>query len=137
MGKVGEILNSKPVESLTRFFAEIVGKPLVDGMGILYADAIRTRRITNTLKLEEKFNLKRSEEIESTTLAFGYKLLEKASLEENDDLLDKWANLLSNATDKNYSGNIRKIFVGILEELDPLDVKIFDDVNMFCLGQPH
>jgi hypothetical protein len=137
MGKVSEIINSKPIESLTSFFSEIVGKPLVDGAGYLYADAIRTKRIANTIKLEEKYKLKRTDDLQPTTLAFGYKLLDKASLEDNDGLLDKWANLLSNATDKNYMGSMRKIYIDILENLEPLDVQLFDNINQFCLSSTN
>ena len=135
MGAVGDIINSKPIESLTTFFSEIVGKPLVDGAGILYGDAVKAKRIANTLKLEEKYKLVKSEDTQPTALTFGYKLLEKASLEEDDNLLEKWANLLGNATDKNYDGSIRKIFIDTLESLEPIDVKIFDDINKFCLSQ--
>lgn len=135
MEKINEVINSKPIESLTNFFKEIVGKPLVDGAGILYADAIRAKRISNSLKLEKKYNLVKSDDTIPTDLSFGYKLLEKASLEDNEDLLTKWANLLGNATDKNFSGSIRKIFIDTLETLEPVDVKIFDDINKFCLDQ--
>ena len=133
MGTITDVANSKPVESLTNFFKEIVGKPLVDGAGILYGDAIKAKRISNSLKLEEKYNLAKSEETKPTELSFGYKLLEKASLEDDDDLLTKWANLLGNATDKKFAGSIRRIFIETLETLEPLDVKIFDDINKFCL----
>ncbi len=135
MGTISDIVNSKPLESLTNFFAEIVGKPLVDGAGILYGDAIKAKRISNSLKLEEKYNLVKSHDTKSTDLSFGYKLLEKASLEDDEDLLNKWANLLGNATDKNFSGSIRRIFIEILETLEPVDVKIFDDINKFCLTE--
>ncbi|UQD57002.1 Abi-alpha family protein [Flavobacterium sp. K5-23] len=135
MGAVGDIINSKPIESLTIFFSEIVGKPLVDGAGILYGDAVKAKRISNTLKLEEKYKLVKSDESKPTALSFGYKLLEKASLEDDENLLEKWANLLGNATDKNYEGSIRKIFIDTLESLEPIDVKIFDDINKFCLSQ--
>lgn len=135
MGAIGEIVNSKPVESLTHFLKEIVGKPLIDGAGILYGDGIKAKRISNSLKLEEKYNLVKAVDTQSTTLSFGYKLLEKASLEDDDDLLSKWANLLSNATDKNYTGSIRKIYIEILESLEPIDVKIFDEINQFCFRQ--
>lgn len=135
MGTISDVVNSKPVESLTNFFKEIVGKPLVDGAGILYGDAIKTKRISNSLKLEEKYNLVRSEDSKPTDLGFGYKLLEKASLEEDEELLTKWANLLGNATDKNFSGSIRRIFIETLETLEPVDVKIFDEINKFCLSQ--
>ena len=135
MRTVGDIINSKPVESLTKFFSEIVGKPLVDGAGILYSDAVKAKRIANTLKLEEKYKLVKSDETQPTALSFGYKLLEKASLEEEEELLERWANLLGNATDKNYNGSVRKIFIDTLESLEPIDVKIFDDINKFCLSQ--
>ena len=135
MGTVSDIINSKPVESLTKFFSEIVGKPLVDGAGILYSDAVKAKRIANTLKLEEKYKLVKSDEVKPTALSFGYKLLEKASLEDNDEILERWANLLGNATDKNYNGSIRKIFIDILENLEPIDVKIFDDINKFCASE--
>jgi hypothetical protein len=131
---IKDIVNSKPVESLTNFFSEIVGKPLIDGAGILYADAIRTKRIENSLKLEKKYNLKNSKDSEPTSLNFGYKLLEKASLEEDDYILEKWADLLANATDKNFKNGIRRIFIDILEKLEPYDVKRFDDINKFCLN---
>jgi hypothetical protein len=135
MGTVSDVVNSKPLESLTNFFKEIVGKPLVDGAGILYGDAIKAKRISNSLKLEEKYNLVKSDETQPTDLGFGYKLLEKASLEEDEDLLTKWANLLGNATDKKFSGSVRRIFIETLETLEPVDVKIFDDINKFCLSQ--
>lgn len=134
MGIIGDVANSKPIESLINFFSEIVGKPLVDGAGILYADAIRAKRISNSLKLEEKYNLIKSDNPIPTDLSFGYKLLEKASLEDDEDLLSKWANLLGNATDKNFSGSIRRIFIETLDTLEPVDVKIFDDINKYCLN---
>lgn len=135
MGTIGDIANSKPVESLISFFSEIVGKPLVDGAGILYADAIRAKRISNSLKLEEKYKIVKSKDPKPTQLSFGYKLLEKASLEDDDDLLEKWANLLANSTDREYLGSIRKIYIEILEQLEPIDVKTFDDINIFCMSQ--
>lgn len=135
MEPISDIANSKPLESLTNFFKEIVGKPLVDGAGILYGDAIKAKRISNSLKLEQKYNLVKSDQTKPTELSFGYKLLEKASLEDSDDLLTKWGNLLGNATDKNFSGSIRRIFIETLDNLEPVDVKIFDDINIFCLSK--
>jgi hypothetical protein len=134
MSKIADVLNSKPVEGLTSFFAEIVGKPLVDGAGFLYADAIRTKRIANTFNLEQKYNVVRSQEIAPTTLGFGYKLLEKASLEEDDYLLSKWAELLANATDGNFSGKVRKIYIEILDKLEPEDVRNFEGMNKHLLN---
>lgn len=136
MGITNDIINSEPVKSLTHFLAEIVGKPLVDGAGLLYGDALKMKRISNSLALEKKYNLVKGENIKATSLSFGYKLLEKATIEEDESLLDKWANLLANATDSDFNGSIRKIFLDILETLEPIDVKIFDDINKVCLSNP-
>lgn len=40
-------------------------------------------------------------------------------------------------TDKNFNGSIRKIFIETIENLEPIDVRIFDDINRFCLAQPN
>ena len=86
-----KIVNSKPIESLTNFFSEIIGKPMIDGVGVLYTDAIHLKRIDNILKLEKKYKLRKSKNTEPTSLNFGYKLLYKASIEEYDYIIDKWA----------------------------------------------
>ena len=75
-----KIVNSKPIESLTNFFQEIIGKPMIDGVGVLYTDAIRLKRIDNILKIEKKYKLRKSKNTEPTSLNFGYKLLDKASI---------------------------------------------------------
>ena len=77
-----KIVNSKPIESLTNFFSEIIGKPMIDGVGVLYTDAIRLKRIDNILKLEKKYKLRKSKNTEPTSLNFGYKLLDKASMKK-------------------------------------------------------
>lgn len=132
-----KIVNSKPIESLTNFFSEIIGKPMIDGVGVLYTDAIRLKRIDNILKLEKKYKLRKSKNTEPTSLNFGYKLLDKASIEEDDYILDKWVDLLANATDKNFKYKVRRIFIDILEKLEPYDVKKFDEMNKLCLGSPN
>ena len=80
MGAASDIINSKPIESLTKFFSEIVGKPLVDGAGILYTDAVKAKRIANTLKLEEKYKLVKSNEVKPKTHQKAKKREASASL---------------------------------------------------------
>jgi hypothetical protein len=48
--------------------------------------------------------------------------------------LGKWANLLGNTTDKEViMVQLRKIFIDTLESLRTTDLKIFDDINKFCI----
>jgi len=55
-------------------------------------------------------------------------LLQAASLEEDDELQDIWANLLVNAADANSGVEIRRAYISILEELTPLDVRILSTI---------
>jgi hypothetical protein len=54
-------------------------------------------------------------------------LLEKGSVEEDDELRRKWAQLLANAcTDSSSTPQVLPAFVHILGELSPLEVRILD-----------
>src|SRR5579863_5626056 len=53
-------------------------------------------------------------------------LVEAASLEEDDDLQNIWANLLANATDPRELITVRSMFPAILRDLRHRDVKFLD-----------
>jgi Abortive infection alpha len=55
-------------------------------------------------------------------------LLEAATQESDNGLQEKWAKLLVNAADPGTSFEIRKVFVSILSELEPLDASVLDFV---------
>ena len=53
-------------------------------------------------------------------------MIEAASLVEDDNLREKWAKLIANATDPNYEDKIKKSYVNILSSIDPIDAKVLD-----------
>lgn len=55
-------------------------------------------------------------------------LIEAATLEENDDLQEKWAALLLNAADSTFSIEIQRSYLSMLAELSVMDAKILEAV---------
>ena len=53
-------------------------------------------------------------------------MLEKASLEEDAFMQEKWASLLAASVTPSMAGKMRKSFSHIFSQLDPLEVKILD-----------
>jgi hypothetical protein len=53
-------------------------------------------------------------------------LLESASLQEDDELQERWANLLANAADPRKGSPVTPAFIAILKDLSPREVKFLD-----------
>jgi hypothetical protein len=49
-------------------------------------------------------------------------IIENASLEEDDEMQDLWANLLASAVDPDFKGGIRSAFIEIIKQLEVVDV---------------
>lgn len=59
-------------------------------------------------------------------LKLAIPLIQGASLEEDDQLQDRWAALLVNSANAEFQTEIRRSFVAILEQLTALDVRLLD-----------
>jgi hypothetical protein len=121
------------------------------GVGIL-SDILEYRRKTLSGRLEfdllEKLLLlkKKTEEnlknknINVTIpipLKLGIPLIEAATVEEDETLHTKYANMLSNAIDPNFENKITRNFVSILEDMNPVDVLILDTICKEWLSLPE
>jgi len=66
-------------------------------------------------------------------------IIEHASLEDNDELQDLWANLLVSAVDPEFKGVIRSAYIDIIKQLEVIDVHIlqfvFDSYNKWVVGR--
>jgi len=62
-------------------------------------------------------------------------LLQGATLEEDDDLQDRWAMLLVNAANAEFPVEIRRAYLDILEQLTALEVKILDNIYALPFAQ--
>jgi hypothetical protein len=125
---VGQILESDVGKNTANWIHKVVGAPIEDGVGLLFADALKEKRLRNIIKLKaetDKFIIHNQKPI---PLSFAYNLLDKASLEEDESLISKWASLLANAMDKDYNEEIRKIYIDILNSIEPIDAKIINEI---------
>lgn len=112
------------------FIARFVSGSLEQGMGI-FEDRLRYIRWERQVRL-----MQRSQEFlqmnglpaptRVVPLKIAIPIMQGGSLEENDDLQDRWAALLVNAASADFHGEVRRAYVVILEQLTPLDVRILD-----------
>lgn len=121
-------------KQLGEFADNVFGSILKDSVG-LFADRLAYFRWERAFLLRDRVEKKLKDRGIDTTRAvpvnIGLPLIEKASVEENDDLHTLWSNLLANALDPSYRNEIRRSFVTILAELEPIDAALLDRIFKF------
>ena len=92
------------------------------------------KRQANATSISEKTNSNLAnknialEDCKGTSLKFQEAFIEKATVEDDETLQQKYANLLANALDPNFEFDITKNYITILSELNPVDIKILDRI---------
>ncbi|WP_263770112.1 DUF4393 domain-containing protein [Propionivibrio soli] len=112
------------------FIATFIAGPIEQGIGI-FEDRLRYMRWERQIRLMQRAqDFLRAAGLPAPTRPVPLKLLipimQGASLEENDDLQDRWAALLVNAANANFHSEVRRSYAVILEQLTPLDAQILD-----------
>lgn len=130
--------NKKTVTIIANYVNQYFGGTIEQGMGII-EDKLRFSRWERQLRLFDKANsILKEHGLNAPTRHIPQKfmlpLLEAATLEEDNFLQDKWAQLLANAADDTHEVEIKRNFITILENMTGVEVKIFDDIasNEFC-----
>jgi hypothetical protein len=101
--------------------------PAVDELGGILAEPIRTFRFKRSVRLLEKVKRICEEtgfEPSAVPLKMLLPILKNASLEDDEDLHDRWANLLANAASS--SSTVRPAFPEVLRQLSPTDARFLD-----------
>jgi hypothetical protein len=106
----------------------VIGEPVESAVGML-SDRLRFMRWERQLRMVDRCEeIIRRRKIEGETRPVPPKLalpiFENASLEEDDQLQDLWANLLSSALDPNFNGTLRNAFIDIIKQLEIVDAHI-------------
>ena len=119
-------------QALGRFVSRITTEPLETVMGILN-DKLQFMRWERKLRLAERGReILHQRGIQGPLRPIPYKLalpiVEHASLEDNDELQDLWANLLASAVDPKFEGLIRSAYIDIIKQLEVVDVHILNAV---------
>lgn len=126
-------------EGINRYF----GSSIEQGMGMLEVH-LRFKRWERQLKLfdragrvlEERGKLSPSREIPQK---FLLPYLEASSLEEDQELQDRWAYLLANAADADCPVQLKRSFISIMESVTPIESKLFEDIARHeqCVSLDH
>ena len=119
-------------QQLGNFVSRITTEPLETVMGILN-DKLQFIRWERKLRLAERGReILDQRGIEGPLRPIPYKLalpiIEHASLEDNDELQDLWANLLVSAVDPKFDGLIRSAYIDIIKQLEVVDVHLLNAV---------
>lgn len=112
------------------FIARFISGPLEEAMGI-FEDRLKYLRWERQVRLmqrSEQFlsEVGLSKPTRAVPLKIAVPLLQGASLEENNELQDRWAALLVNAANANSGVDIHRSFIEILGQVSPLEAKILD-----------
>jgi hypothetical protein len=107
---------------LDRIFGAALGE--LGGMGADRAKFWRAKQAMRLMRRFEEFRARLDGPVKPVPLNFGIPLLEAASLQENDEVQEMFARLLSNATDPNGKVEARRAFVSILQDFGPLEARL-------------
>jgi len=119
-------------EKILRFASDVFGPSAIEGMGIM-KDRLELARWERKNRLVDRyFEIKREREISGMTSAppplFALQILENATLEEDDYIQDIWIRLLQNLGVDAEKRKIRKAFIDVIRQLEPIDAKILETV---------
>ncbi|MCR9061658.1 MAG: Abi-alpha family protein [Rhodobacteraceae bacterium] len=114
------------------FVARYIGGSLEQGLGI-FEDKLRYMRWERQVRL-----MRKAEELlkelglprpsRPVAMKIAIPLFQAASLEEDDEIQDIWAALLVNAANADCQFPVKRIYIGILENLSPYEARILDSI---------
>jgi hypothetical protein len=116
------------IKKLASFLDGTFGNSISNSVGLL-GDKLAYYRLEKAICLQEAVDKKlrdRGVEKRYVPVSFGLPIIEKATVEDEPILQEKWANLLANARDATYDKPIRRNFTSMLADMEPIDSQIFD-----------
>lgn len=114
--------------ALGGYLARVLGTVPEDIVGLLGGDWLRLRRVENAIgmmKTARRINADRGVKEEPAPLSVALPLLEFAADEDREPLVDLWARLLAAALDPAKRNAVRRRFIEIVKEMEPLDAAVF------------
>ena len=116
-------------QKIGKFVSRVVGGTLEQGMGI-WEDKLKYKRFNNQLEYVNKISEKQkalgltNQHTKPISMKLGIPLIEAASLEENEELRELWANLTVNSINKDSAFTLEKSFIVVLEQITELEAEI-------------
>jgi|GEM_PF-1884517 len=118
------------LDKTEKFMSKLLG-PSITELGELFADKVRFRRWKNQVKIFNKTREildKNGLEPRELNLKTLVPLIEKSSVEEDELLQDKWANLISNIATSPENG-LEPRLINTLSSLSSLEAQILDFIH--------
>lgn len=118
----------KGIDLVGGFIEKLAGSTLEEA-GLMFGDKVRIRRLKNQIEIFSKAKQIAEENnisIKQINLKILVPLLEFSSLEEDETLQQKWANLIVNFSDEsqNYESSIFPFILGQLSSKEIIDLEI-------------
>ena len=114
------------------FIAKIIDRPLKQAFGIVEdrLKYIRWERQVRLMQRADEFLKSRGLSIPTrpVPLKIAIPIIVEGSLEEDDKLQDIWAQLLTNAADRDSGVEVRHMFLSILKDLTSQDVTVLNRI---------
>ncbi|MBZ5489749.1 MAG: DUF4393 domain-containing protein [Acidobacteriia bacterium] len=127
----------KPIEDIVK----ILAGPAAEEIGLSFRDSIQVWRFKRQVRLFERVKTicdGAGIKPEAVKLPLLFEIVEKASLEEDDDLQDRWANLLANAANPNHNVFVLPAWPDILKQISKLEAVFLDDIYIWTKeGRPN
>lgn len=124
---VGKAIDAS--SALGKWVGRIFGGLVENGVG-LANDRLKYYRLDQLNRIHEKFEAKWKarglNQAKPLPTGLAIKLLEEASLAEDESLQELWANLLVNGMSPDFEASVERSYVSILAELTSYDAVIFD-----------
>jgi|ERR1044071_62901 hypothetical protein len=116
-----------PVEGIVK----ILAGPAAEEIGLSLRDSVQAWRLKRQIRLFQRVK-KICENAgikpQAVKMSLLFEIMEKGSLEEDDELQDIWANMLSNAADPKRASLVTTAYPEILKQLCIVEVKFLEGI---------
>ncbi|WP_318471069.1 Abi-alpha family protein [Photobacterium leiognathi] len=118
--------NSETKAVVVKFVEKVVG-PSADALGGILGDQLKSWRASNLDRIHSKWRAKVTKKGTSEAclevLPFGdaFRVIDAASLEENESVQELWAQIIANAMDPDKEITFKKPYIDILKSLSEVD----------------
>jgi hypothetical protein len=116
-----------------QFWGGVFGTVPHDLIGLIGGDWLHHVRIRHEFKLSQRTQeilaVRGVTEIQAVSEDIARPLLEAAREQGREELQEIWARLLANAADPKNSSHVRKIFIDIIKQFDPLDTRLLQEIS--------
>jgi len=119
------------------FLSRVLGESIETAVGML-SDKLKFMRFERGVRLAARYNEIMAQrglksDYQSVPLKLALPIIEQATIEEDNELQDLWANLLASAHDPALNGIVRTAFVDILKQMETVDVHVLNFVYTYIL----